>query len=115
MGNPVENPGLPEHVHRRADEDPKAEKRAERQVASLFALSALSTILFIYSYFFIKKDVFAFIPLLGNMNIQQLLLGFIGFSSTDMTFKFSSNSTTPYAVGSPTNAPKQNIHRQHPN
>ncbi|MEY4683393.1 MAG: hypothetical protein RL534_812, partial [Actinomycetota bacterium] len=75
MGNPVENPGLPEHVHRRADEDPKAEKRAERQVASLFALSALSTILFIYSYFFIKKDVFAFIPLLGNMNIQQLLLG----------------------------------------
>jgi ubiquinol-cytochrome c reductase iron-sulfur subunit len=75
MGNPVENPGLPEHVHRRADEDPKAEKRAERQVASLFALSALSTILFIYSYFFIKKDVFAFIPLLGNMNVQQLLLG----------------------------------------
>ncbi len=75
MGNPVENPGLPEHVHRRADEDPKAEKRAERQVASLFALSALSTILFIYSYFFIKNDVFAFIPLLGNMNIQQLLLG----------------------------------------
>ena len=75
MGNPVENPGLPEHVHRRADDDPKAEKRAERQVASLFALSALSTILFIYSYFFIKKDVFAFIPLLGNMNIQQLLLG----------------------------------------
>ncbi|MEY2597184.1 MAG: hypothetical protein RL182_267 [Actinomycetota bacterium] len=75
MGNPVENPGLPEHVHRRADEDPKAEKRAERQVASLFVLSALSTILFIYSYFFIKKDVFAFIPLLGNMNIQQLLLG----------------------------------------
>jgi len=75
MGNPVENPGLPEHVHRRADEDPKAEKRAERQVASLFALSALSTILFIYSYFFIKKDVFVFIPLLGNMNIQQLLLG----------------------------------------
>jgi ubiquinol-cytochrome c reductase iron-sulfur subunit len=75
MGNPVENPGLPEHVHRRADEDPKAEKRAERQVASLFALSAMSTILFIYSYIFIKKDVFAFIPLLGNMNIQQLLLG----------------------------------------
>jgi len=75
MGNPVENPGLPEHVHRRADEDPKAEKRAERQVASLFALSAMSTILFIYSYIFIKKDLFAFIPLLGNMNIQQLLLG----------------------------------------
>jgi len=75
MGNPVENPGLPEHVHRRADEDPKAEKRAERQVASLFALSALSTILFIYSYFFIKKDVFVFIPILGNMNVQQLLLG----------------------------------------
>ena len=73
--NPIQNPGLPEHAHRKTDTDPKAEKRAERQVASLFALSALSTILFIYSYFFIKKDVFAFIPILGNMNVQQLLLG----------------------------------------
>lgn len=75
MGNPIENPGLPEHIHRLADEDPKAERRAERQVAALFTLSVLSTVLFIYSYFFIANDLYTFIPILGNMNIQQLLLG----------------------------------------
>lgn len=73
--NPIENPGLPEHAHRRTDSDPKAEKRAERQVASLFMLSAISTIGFIYSYVGIKKDVYVFLPILGDMNLQQLMLG----------------------------------------
>ena len=73
--NPIENPGLPEHVHRRTDVDPVAEKRAERQVASLFALSAISTVGFIYAYVFVKKDSYTFIPILGEMNVQQLLLG----------------------------------------
>jgi ubiquinol-cytochrome c reductase iron-sulfur subunit len=44
------NPGLPEHQWRPTDVDPKAEKRAERQVAMLFGLSALCTILFVVSY-----------------------------------------------------------------
>ena len=73
--NPIENPGLPEHVHRKTDVDPVAAKRAERQVASLFALSAISTVGFIYSYVFVKKDIYTFIPILGDMNLQQLLLG----------------------------------------
>jgi ubiquinol-cytochrome c reductase iron-sulfur subunit len=73
--NPIENPGLPEHVHRKTDIDPKAEKRVERQVASLFLLSALSTVGFIYSYVWVKSDVYTFIPILGDMNVQQLLLG----------------------------------------
>ena len=73
--NPIENPGLPEHLHRKTDVDPVAEKRAERQVASLFALSAISTVGFIYSYVFVKKDIYTFIPILGDMNLQQLLLG----------------------------------------
>jgi ubiquinol-cytochrome c reductase iron-sulfur subunit len=73
--NPIENPGLPEHVHRRTDVDPVAEKRAERQVASLFALSAICTVGFIYAYVFVKKDSYTFIPILGEMNVQQLLLG----------------------------------------
>ena len=75
VNNPIENPGLPEHVHRQTDIDPVAEKRAERQVASLFLLSVLSTLLFIYSYFFIPTDQFTFIPILGEMNVHQLLLG----------------------------------------
>jgi ubiquinol-cytochrome c reductase iron-sulfur subunit len=45
------NPGLPEHHWRPTDVDPKAEKRAERQVATLFGLSALCTVLLLVSYF----------------------------------------------------------------
>jgi ubiquinol-cytochrome c reductase iron-sulfur subunit len=72
---PLSDPGLPKHVHRKADHDPKAEKRAEQQVAILFALSAVGTILFIYSYIFIKTDLFVFLPILGNTNAHQLGLG----------------------------------------
>jgi len=48
---PLADPGLPEHIHRKADIDPIAAKRAERQVAVLFSLSAVGTLLFIYSFF----------------------------------------------------------------
>ncbi|SDC60073.1 ubiquinol-cytochrome c reductase iron-sulfur subunit [Nocardioides lianchengensis] len=45
------NPGLPEHTWRPTDVDPKAEKRAERQVAALFGLSAVCAVLFVVAYF----------------------------------------------------------------
>ncbi|GAA2001100.1 MULTISPECIES: ubiquinol-cytochrome c reductase iron-sulfur subunit [Nocardioides] len=47
---PLANPGLPEHTWRPTDVDPKAEKRAERQVAVLFGLSAVCTVLFVVGY-----------------------------------------------------------------
>jgi len=72
---PLADPGLPEHIHRKADIDPIAAKRAERQVAILFSLSGLGTLLFIYSFFFIKEDVFIFLPILGNTNAHQLGIG----------------------------------------
>ncbi|MEI7561049.1 MAG: Rieske 2Fe-2S domain-containing protein [Actinomycetes bacterium] len=72
---PLSDPGLPKHVHRKADSDPVAEKRAEQQVAILFTLSGLGTILFIYSYIFIKTDLFVFLPILGETNAHQLGLG----------------------------------------
>ena len=72
---PLSDPGLPKHVHRKADSDPVAEKRAEQQVSILFGISALGTILFIYSYIFIKTDLFIFLPILGNTNAHQLGLG----------------------------------------
>ena len=86
---PLADPGLPEHVHRKADIDPIAAKRAERQVAVLFSLSAAGTLLFIYSFFFIKEDLFIFIPVMGDTNAQQLGIGlgvafsllFIGFGA----------------------------------
>jgi ubiquinol-cytochrome c reductase iron-sulfur subunit len=46
-----ENPGLPAHRHRMADVDPKAAKRAERQVAALFGLSTLGTVLLVVAYY----------------------------------------------------------------
>ena len=48
---PIANPGLPAHQWRPTDVDPKAEKRAERQVAGLFGLAFVSAILFLVSYF----------------------------------------------------------------
>jgi len=78
MSNEIElikDPGLPAHVHRRADSDPVAATRAERQVAILFMLSALGTLLLIVSYIFVKSDKFIFIPIMGKTNLQQLGLG----------------------------------------
>jgi ubiquinol-cytochrome c reductase iron-sulfur subunit len=48
---PLANPGLPEHHWRPTDVDPAAEKRAERQVAALFGLSAVCAVLFVVAYF----------------------------------------------------------------
>jgi len=48
---PIANPGLPEHLPRPTDVDPEAEKRAERQVATLFGLSALFAVLTCVAYF----------------------------------------------------------------
>jgi ubiquinol-cytochrome c reductase iron-sulfur subunit len=73
---PLGDPGLPAHVARRADHDPIAEKRAERQVALLFVISAVSALAFIASYIGIKSDQYIFLPLLGSTNAQQLALGF---------------------------------------
>ena len=78
MSNEIEqikDPGLPAHVHRSTDTDPKAAARAERQVAILFGLSAIGTLLLIYSYIFVKDDVFIFIPVMGETNAHQLGLG----------------------------------------
>ena len=86
---PLSDPGLPEHIHLKADIDPIAAKRAERQVAILFSLSAVGTLLFIYSFFYVKEDLFIFIPIMGSTNAQQLGIGigmaasllFIGFGA----------------------------------
>jgi ubiquinol-cytochrome c reductase iron-sulfur subunit len=72
---PLRDPGVPQHVHRKSDHDPRAEKRAERQVASLFLISALGTILLVYSYIFIPSDQMFFFPILGNSYVQQVCLG----------------------------------------
>ncbi|WP_181310590.1 cytochrome bc1 complex Rieske iron-sulfur subunit [Nocardioides campestrisoli] len=50
-GDPIADPGLPAHTWRPTDVDERAEKRAERQVATFFGLSTLFAVLFVVAYF----------------------------------------------------------------
>jgi ubiquinol-cytochrome c reductase iron-sulfur subunit len=72
---PLTDPGLPEHVHRKADVDERAAKKAERQVGILFLLSVIGTLLFIFSYVGIDEEAFIFVPIMGTTNAHQLFLG----------------------------------------
>jgi len=68
-------PGLPPHRPRRADVDPRAAKRAERQVALLFTLSALCTIGFIVGYVEIPNSEVLNLPLMGAVSASNFTLG----------------------------------------
>ena len=46
-----QDPGLPPHRLRLADTDPRAAKKAERQVALLFGISVVGTLIFLVAYF----------------------------------------------------------------
>ena len=71
----TDNSLRPQHAPRATDINPVSEKRAEQQIAILFALSGIGSVLLIYSYIFVAKDVFIFIPVMGNQNAQQLGIG----------------------------------------
>jgi ubiquinol-cytochrome c reductase iron-sulfur subunit len=76
-----ENPGLPPHVHRAADIDADAAKRAERQVATMFGLSMLATLVFIVGYFAIPDEATFFFPGIGAVSTVNVVLGLgMGFS-----------------------------------
>ena len=67
---PIANPGLPAHTWRPTDVDPKAEKRAERQVAAMFGLSMVCAVLFLVSYFvFSVGDEWDTVGGLGASNV----------------------------------------------
>ena len=70
-----ENPGLREHIHRMADTDVRAAKRAERQVAFMFVLSMLGTLIFLVAYFATEPRQRVYIPSIGYAELQHLLLG----------------------------------------
>ena len=59
------------HVLRAADTDPKAARRAERQVASMMLL----VVLFVAAYIGIDKTSTVFIPVLGLVNASNVALG----------------------------------------
>ena len=71
-----ENPGLPDHRLRMADVDEAAAKRAERQVAALFGISALGSIITAVAYFAVKLDHdLAFVDYLDRLQLSNFLLG----------------------------------------
>lgn len=76
----IKDPGI-KHQPRSTDIDPTAAKRAERQVATFFGVSALSTVGFIASYVGIDKEAEVFIPIMGTVTVQHVALGiFLGLS-----------------------------------
>ncbi len=76
LSGKIPDPGIHPHVLRAADVDPKAEKRAEKKVAILFALSGLGTLLFIWGFVgFTNNNSVVFLPILGEVQTSQLILG----------------------------------------
>jgi ubiquinol-cytochrome c reductase iron-sulfur subunit len=65
-----EDPGLHEHRARVGDTDPKAQKRAEKQVVVLFTISILGTIGAIVAYALVPPG-----ETVGTMRLSNLLLG----------------------------------------
>src|SRR4051812_20333900 len=71
-----ENPGLPAHRARMSDVDAKAAKRAERQVATLFGISAIGTLLTLVFYFTVKFDTpLSFMDHLARLRLSTAGIG----------------------------------------
>jgi ubiquinol-cytochrome c reductase iron-sulfur subunit len=64
-----------DHRPRRSDLDPKAARRAERQIAAMFLLSMLMVVLFIVAYVAIDPQANIYIPVLGLVGAQNAALG----------------------------------------
>ena len=75
--DPLADPGLPAHEPRPTDIDEDAEKRAERQVATMFGLSAVFALLFCVAYFAfdIGEDIDTFMGLGASNLFLGLTLG----------------------------------------
>lgn len=64
----------PHHL-RHTDRDPRAAKRAERQVAFMFGLSMLLTVGAVVAFVTIPSDELVRIPVLGEPNLLHVVLG----------------------------------------
>lgn len=65
-----EDPGLPEHKHRRSDSDPKVARKVSTQVAVLFMLSSVGAIGAIVAYFLVPPG-----ETIAQTRLSNLLLG----------------------------------------
>jgi ubiquinol-cytochrome c reductase iron-sulfur subunit len=69
------DPGLPPHTARMADASEAGARRAERQVAALFSVSILGTLIFLVAYFAVPMDATFFLPGVGEANTTHVVLG----------------------------------------
>lgn len=67
---------LGEHIPRRADTDPRAARRAERQVAIMFGASVLSGLAAMVSYVSFSTSDVVWIPIIGKTSASNASLGF---------------------------------------
>lgn len=63
------------HHQRRTDTDPRAEKRAVRQVTTMFLLSAVMVVLFIVAFVAIPRDAVVSLPYLGPIGALNAAMG----------------------------------------
>ncbi len=95
---PIADPGLPEHEPRPTDVDEAAERRAERQIATLFGLSSIFTLLFCVSYFYfdIGEDTDEFLGLGASNFFLGVCLGlallFIGVGAIQWARKLMADA-----------------------
>lgn len=68
-------PATGHHTPRRTDVDPRAAKRAERQVAGLFLLAMAMTVLAVVAYVMIPVDAAIVLPLAGPVGALNVALG----------------------------------------
>lgn len=66
------DPGLPPHTERITDKDPRAAKRAEKQVMALFIISIVGTVLFFFGYFGVGHTG---IEIGTKLRLQNTLIG----------------------------------------
>ncbi|TLP79386.1 ubiquinol-cytochrome c reductase iron-sulfur subunit [Nesterenkonia sphaerica] len=76
-GYAIDNPGLPPHRPRLADVDEKAAKRSERQVAAMFIVSIIGTLMFFVGYFAVARmDQFDdYFEGMTALRVQNTLIG----------------------------------------
>ncbi len=63
------------HRPRLTDTDPKAARRAQRQVTSMFLLSIVFVVAFVVAYVGIDKHTTIYVPGMGEVNASQVTLG----------------------------------------
>lgn len=68
---------LGEHQLRRADIDPKAAKRAEIQVATMFGMAVLSILGSVIAYVAVPNESRINVPIIGLVNANHISVGFL--------------------------------------